>query len=375
MSYVQTGFRPFYHHFCVLSLNERIFHCLDGFPKAEKANACLTYGYIDNQDGLMLEVIATAKIGKMGIKYFDSTNNLRAVIPIKMVEYDEVQYIDDPYGSLARRYADKIAITGNYAASPGIEITREMEFLDVCRDRYAVDTVFVYLMRGENEREGCWTQITEFEEDRVRRIKGILLEEPKQDFNCHKGDTIAFFAREEQGKTVCLADLDEENRVVNWEDIKDGIMLEMAVQRFSADSSRKNLVLLLAILKNSTVWIPCKAILSERDQQRFNEYGTKLLEEQMTTDDSKSFTTYDEIRLVPDILMNENKRYLPVFATKDVMGQDGNGFSKMEMSMLDAVSMARSHEVDGILLNAFTENMVLGKEGWDILEKIASNAR
>lgn len=323
----------------------------------------------------MLEVIAAAKIGKIGIKYFDSTNNLRAVIPIKMVEYDEVQYIDDPYGSLARRYADKIAITGNYAASPGIEITREMEFLDVCRDRYAVDTVFVYLMRGENEREGCWTQITDFEEDRVRRIKGILLEEPKQDFNCHKGDTIAFFAREEQGKTVCLADLDEENRVVNWEDIKDGIMLEMAVQRFSADSSRKNLVLLLAILKNSTVWIPCKAILSERDQQRFNEYGTKLLEEQMTTDDSKSFTTYDEIRLVPDILMNENKRYLPVFATKDVMGQYGNGFSKMEMSMLDAVSMARSHEVDGILLNAFTENMVLGKEGWDILEKIASNAR
>lgn len=40
--------------------------CIEGFPRAEEANAYLTYGYIDSEARLTLEVVA-AKVSDEGI--------------------------------------------------------------------------------------------------------------------------------------------------------------------------------------------------------------------------------------------------------------------------------------------------------------------
>lgn len=67
MNYKETGFRAFYHHFCSLPLSEKTAKCIEGFPRAEEANAYLTYGYIDSEAGLTLEVVAAAKVSDEGI--------------------------------------------------------------------------------------------------------------------------------------------------------------------------------------------------------------------------------------------------------------------------------------------------------------------
>ncbi|MGO5139148.1 hypothetical protein ACTQ4G_00425 [Streptococcus alactolyticus] len=60
MNYKETGFRPFYHHFCVLPITKNTKAALADFPGATKANGVLTYGYYDREAGLTLEVIAAA---------------------------------------------------------------------------------------------------------------------------------------------------------------------------------------------------------------------------------------------------------------------------------------------------------------------------
>ena len=57
------------------------------------------------------------------------------------------------------------------------------------------------------------------------------------------------------------------------------------------------------------------------------------------------------------------------------MGEYGNGFSKVEKHMLEALALARNNEKKpvGIVLNAFSEPFVIGKEVWDFIEQMESH--
>ena len=68
MTYREMGFRPFYHHFCSLPLTKKTAGVIDNFPGADIADSYLTYGYIDPERGLTLEVIAPARKTDKGLK-------------------------------------------------------------------------------------------------------------------------------------------------------------------------------------------------------------------------------------------------------------------------------------------------------------------
>lgn len=366
MTYREMGFRPFYHHFCSLPLTKKTAGVIDNFPGADIADSYLTYGYIDSERGLTLEVVAAGKIRGKEIEYFEPSEDIRSIIRIETVADTPFRFEPDKDGELARRYARNIEYTKDYATSEDVEKSREMTFLDGCRDEQCIDDVLVYLMKDGNKPEGCWTRIIGLGD---HCFIGILLNEPDQDFGYHEGEKIAFFVqKDENDKIVCLSDMNPSMKITA-EDLEDGSMLEAAVTKFNSERNEANFIDVLEILRDSWVWVPCTAIMSDADQTRL-EAMIRSKEGRLDELADENFVTNDETRLVPDILQNKDLFFFPIFSTAEAMGEYGERFSKIQKHILEVIPIARNNEKElkGIVLNAFSEPFVLDKELWDMVE-------
>ena len=160
MKYKETGFRAFYHHFIAVPMKKNLMAVLKDFPGAQDANCILTYGYIDREAGLTLEILAAGKETDKGFSFADGNDTISSKIRIGNVADDEVAFFDDEDGSLAARYASKLEMLHSYDASEEVEKTRNMTFLDASRDANCIDDVLVYLVKKGLKPEGCWVRIT-----------------------------------------------------------------------------------------------------------------------------------------------------------------------------------------------------------------------
>ena len=370
MNYKETGFRAFYHHFCVLPITKQTQAAIADFPGAKEANGVLTYGYYDREAGLTLEVLGAAYVEGDRARFEDTLKDVRSFIRIGAVEEDEFLFFADENEELAKRYADKIEMLHHYDADKEVMKTREMSFLDGCRHNECIDDVMVYFIKDGLHPEGCWVRIIGLGE---HFIMGILLNEPDQDFGYHKGEKIAFFVQEtEDKKVICISDMNPSAKI-SEEDLEDGSMLETAVHRFNEERNESNFLDLLEILRDSYVWVPCNAVMSDADQKRMEE-----LIDSFNGDFDKlagmEFVAKDETRLIPDILQNGDAFFFPIFSTEEAMGEYGEGFSKLQKHILEVIPLARNNEREpvGIVLNAFSEPFILDKEIWDIVENMKS---
>ena len=370
MTYKEKGFRPFYHHFVAIPVKDSLEASLQDFPGAEIANYILAYGYIDQERGLTLEVLASAQKTSKGFRFADTNESIRSFIRIGAVEEDEFFFFPDENGDLAERYANKIELLHHYDAPEEVEKTREMLFLDGCRDTYCIDDVLVYLTKDGLKPEGCWVRINGLGD---HWIMGILLNEPDQNFGYHEGEQIAFFVHETDDKNIiCYSDMNPSQRL-KPEDLEDGSMLEAAVSAFNQVRNEKNFIDILEILRDSCVWVPCNAVMSEADQKRIEEIvlGAK---DDLDSLVGQEIVAQDVTRLIPDILQNGDSFFFPVFSTVEAMGEYGEHFSKVQKHILEVIPLARNNEkqLEGIVLNAFTEPFVLDAAIWDMVEKMKS---
>ena len=158
------------------------------------------------------------------------------------------------------------------------------------------------------------------------------------------------------------------------EDLAGGKMLKEAVARLNAESNEPNFLDVLVILRDSFVWVPCTAVMSDAD----NEMIKKMLEaadDNLKSLEGAKFTTSDKVRLVPDILQNGDDYFFPIFSSAEEMGDYGKHFSKVEKHILEVIPMARNNEknVAGIVLNAFSDPFVLDAKMFSIIEKMRSS--
>ena len=203
MKYSETGFRGFYKQFVAVPVTERTKEALEGFPGCEDANYIVTYGYYDRQSGLNMEVLCGARFSNGKVQYAIGNDSISSTIRINDIEDDECYLIKDD-GGLSKEHMKKIEKLSAYDASKDIENTRTMPFLDASRDRVFIDDVLVYLMRDGFKDEGCHVRITGLGE---HCLEGEMLDEPRQNFGWHKGDTISFFVSENEDKSViCYTD-------------------------------------------------------------------------------------------------------------------------------------------------------------------------
>ena len=158
--------------------------------------------------------------------------------------------------------------------------------------------------------------------------------------------------------------------------LEGGAFLKKATEICNRNSTQLNMIKLLRILRDSYVWVPCNAILSDADYSAF-EKAVNAAESNEGLDSlvGQQFTTMDNIRLVPDILQNGEDFFFPVFTSAEEMGDYGNGFSKVEKHFLETIVLARNNEknVVGIVINAFSEPFVVNKELFELIEGMESS--
>jgi hypothetical protein len=76
MKYKETDFRALYKHFVAFMLTDNLKQCIEGFPDADKANCVLTYGYIDCEAGLTLEILCAGVKDGEKFTFFDFTEEI-----------------------------------------------------------------------------------------------------------------------------------------------------------------------------------------------------------------------------------------------------------------------------------------------------------
>lgn len=202
---------------------------------------------------------------------------------------------------------------------------------------------------------------------------GVLESEPIQDFGYRKGEKIGFFPfTDDKGTTIFICDLNP-NVKITEEDLADGKMLEEAVSRFNIYSSNDTFIDVLEILRDSIVYVPYNAVLSDKDQERFEKLVNKS-KDNLDELIGLEFVAEDETRLVPDILENNGNFFFPIFSTKEAMGEYGDNFSVMPQNIIDIITLAKNNDKKpvGIVLNAFSEPFIIDREVWDIIEKMKS---
>lgn len=157
--------------------------------------------------------------------------------------------------------------------------------------------------------------------------------------------------------------------------LKDGEFLTSAVGICHRNPTQVNRFKLLRILRDSYVWIPCNAILSDADYQTME----KMVKSAMDSGDDNSligqeFCRQDALRMVPDVLQSDDGFFFPVFTTADEMGEYGNNFSKVEKHFLEALALAKNNEknVSGIVINAFSEPVEIDRELFSFIEEMES---
>lgn len=300
-----------------------------------------------------MEVLAAGFKDGDGFTFFDTSVETRAFIRVGAVIDDEFFFFDDADGGLSNKYAEKLDVLKHYEASEEIEETRKMGFLDKSRHDFYPDDVMVYLTREGLNPEGCWV-----------RIIGL---------GYHSGEKVAFFVQKQEDESIILYTDMTPSRKLTAEDLEDGTLLKEAVAVFNKERIEDHFLDVLEFLRDSYVWIPCNAVMSEADMARF-EQAMKDAEDDLSALVGEEFTTNDEVRLVPDILQNGDQFYFPVFSSEEEMGEYGEHFSKIQKPLLEVIPMARNNEknVSGIVLNAFTEPFVLDAEIYDIVEKMKS---
>ena len=198
------GFRALYKQCNALMLKEedRLLQTLDGFPQMPNANCLLVYGYIDHEQGLTFEVLAVGRKDEDSFAFASGESDTRVIIRASNLLDHDFYPVDASY---EEEHAAKIDLLKHYDASPEIEQTRSMEFLDGSREPGFVDDVLVYFVKDEFDVEACWVRI---EGVRAPRLVGTLLNEPNQDFGCHRNELVTFSVRKMQdGKAVCIAEL------------------------------------------------------------------------------------------------------------------------------------------------------------------------
>ena len=155
----------------------------------------------------------------------------------------------------------------------------------------------------------------------------------------------------------------------------DGSFLKKATEICNRNRTQLNMIKLMKILRDSWVWIPCNAIMSDDDYAAMEKL-VKDAQEKGGLDSLVGMTlsNQDNIRMVPDILQNGEDFFFPIFTTAEEMGEYGQNFSKIQKHFLEAANLARNNEkgVKGIVINAFTEPFVIPLELFEIIAGMPS---
>lgn len=376
MKLKEVGFRAVYHQVVAFELNEKLKGLIKDCPDSAKASHAVFYGYIDPQNGLMLEVLGA---GKQAPKYFYFKEPYEGSrISVKASEYDDVEFVYFPNleNRFYKKYVPRIEELKQYDVTENVEKSREFEFLDEFRESQYPDDLLVNFVKDGLKGEQCWVRLTDLGD---HEFIGTLLNQPYQDYGVNKGDTIPFHIQKVgEDKLICVADFNESSEQITKEDLADGNILKQAIEKFNvADEEEEHnaaLAAVLTILRSSNVILACDVLLNDQAKAIADKYENenKTLSD-MTEEDADVFN--NGIKMIPQVLENKSgNKAMPAFSSEDELGEDADNVSKLHIPFINAIddmAMEIIDEIDGIIINPFTEPFFLDKELFGTIRQMA----
>lgn len=199
MQYKELGFRPFYHHFCLIPMRPVYLEGMPGFPDVETCSYLLSFGFIDHNAGFTFEVLGAASKNEDGSYHFSDTNpKKRFYLRAQRIFEDDIILLEENYWD---RFTEKLELLKRqYQVNEKVVQTRSDTSLDRFRDFFLMDDVFVYLALEKKMVECVWVRIEG--KDEVG-FYGSLLTEPEQDLGLHLSHLVRFESQQlEDGSVI-----------------------------------------------------------------------------------------------------------------------------------------------------------------------------
>lgn len=209
MKYEETGFQGVDHQFCVFEMKPWLRKAVNNFPGSEDATHILTYGYIDHDAGVSLEVLACVQEKDPKIKLCDGNDAISVKIRIGQVMDDEF-YVLDEDDDLNDRFQTKIDALKQYEATDAIKKARTFPFVRPYQNIEYPDDIQILLYRQNLEPEAVWVRMEDVTDD---HIEAKLLNDPYDpNFGVHAGDWLKVYVKQLQDQPMyCYSDVSEKS--------------------------------------------------------------------------------------------------------------------------------------------------------------------
>lgn len=136
---------------------------------------------------------------------------------------------------------------------------------------------------------------------------------------------------------------------ITRETLESGRVLLALKRHFIEKSSKENLFALLSCLRDSMVIVPITVTMSDVDEVAF-----------LNAKKGDTVTTEESVRLKPDIMIQGEDLYFPMFTNADQMPEDYVGFSTLEISVVQCIDLAKGMgDLTGLVLDPLTEETVI----------------
>lgn len=145
------------------------------------------------------------------------------------------------------------------------------------------------------------------------------------------------------------------------ETLKSGKVLEALLMRFRNDPSEENLFPVLNCLSDSDLLVPMNARITDSMKEEF-----------LKAKKGDVITLNEELRMQPDILVNNDVYFFPIFSSKEQINPDyEKNFSWISMDILECINLLKSNDkANKFILNAFSHQLVLDADLVSIIENI-----
>lgn len=146
--------------------------------------------------------------------------------------------------------------------------------------------------------------------------------------------------------------------------LENGNLLRHFKHTFLTNQDPQTLMPVLSCLRDSEVIVPVRLKVSDEDAEKIRN-----------ADKNTPITPSDDISFTPDLLQSEDGIFLPIFSNRQqIRSAYAQQFSMLTLPAVQCIRMAlRMDTVNGLVLDAFTEAMLIPKESAEIILKMKSH--
>ncbi|MBQ9906291.1 MAG: SseB family protein [Oscillospiraceae bacterium] len=151
---------------------------------------------------------------------------------------------------------------------------------------------------------------------------------------------------------------------ISKKELENGNLLRFLKHRFLTQQNRQTLMPVLSCLRDSEVIVPVQVNVSDADRARI-----------LNAAKGESVDTIDPVSFKPDLLQSEDGTFLPVFSSADQIDPEyAKNFALLTVPAVQCIRTALDmKDVSGLVIDAFTEAMLVPKESAEIILKMKSH--